>query len=692
MKLPAITFNQQALSNFKDLIKKEWLITNGIGGYASSTVLGINTRKYHGLLVAALNPPGDRMVCLSKLDEDLSFGDGTFRLGSNEFNDTIYPQGYKLIKQFSISPFPTYTYSLNTLEVNKTIFMPKLKNAVCALYKISNQSKLDAKLAIYPMVNCRYYHNITDQQKAPLHFTQQQSSKEVELTFPEQNATITCRTTSGVFKEKGNWVDRLLYRDEEFRGESSNDDCYQPGTFEVTVPAESESTFALTTAASRDAQENRLIIDSIGSQMDQTMEAYNHELAHLSSLLMDFYQLQTEVPMTDWLNWILQAADAFIVQNSQRRKSIIAGYHWFEPWGRDTFISLPGLMLVTGRYSDAEDIFSNFIQYCSDGLIPNYITDKSAQPSYNTVDGTLWYINAVLQYIKYTRNYDYIKQNLWEALKSIIANHEKGTLFNIHLDTDSLLAHGSRLTWMDAYVDGEDVTPRKGKAVEIQALWYNALKTMQLLASEFEENDLATHYADIAEKASISFNQKFWNSNKACLYDVIDTSGADATIRPNQILAVSLDYCMLDQLKGKHVVDLVNSELVTPYGLRTLSLDDPKFVGKCEGNRRSRDTAYHNGTIWPWLLGPFITAYLKIYGADSEPHKLALQNFVLPLLGQTIHHGCLGSINEIFDCDPPNEPRGCVAQAWSVAELLRAYVEDVLGIEPTLETVKTKSL
>ncbi|XHH10224.1 MAG: amylo-alpha-1,6-glucosidase [Candidatus Bathyarchaeia archaeon] len=688
MQLPAITFNQQALGNFKDLIQKEWLITNGIGGYASSTVLGINTRKYHGLLVAALNPPGDRMVCLSKLDEDITLGNEVFRLGSNEFNDTIYPQGYKYLTQFSINPFPTYTYRVGDLEVSKTVFMPKLKNAACVLYKVTNQNGIDAKMVIYPMVNCRYYHNITDHQKTPMHLTQRQSSKEVELFFPEQNTTITCRVTNGAFKEKGNWVNRLLYRDEEFRGESSNDDCYQPGIFEVTVPAESETTFALTTAASRDAQENHLILNSIGSHMDQTMEAFNHELDRLNSVLLDFYELHSSVPMTDWLNWILQAADAFIVQNFQKRKSIIAGYHWFEPWGRDTFISLPGLMLVTGRYSDAEDILSNFIQYCSDGLIPNYITDKSAQPSYNTVDGTLWYINAVLQYIKYTRNFDYVKQNLWDTLKTIIANHEKGTLFNIHLDTDGLLAHGSRLTWMDAHVDGEDVTPRKGKAVEIQALWYNALKTMQLLANEFKETNLATHYAEIAGKAKASFNEKFWNPKKACLYDVVDMSGVDASIRPNQIIAVSLDFSMIDTTLSKQIVDLVNSELVTPYGLRTLSLDDPKFVGKCEGNRRSRDTAYHNGTIWPWLLGPFITAYLKVYGENSEPHKLALQNFVLPLLGETTHQGGLGSINEIFDCDPPNEPRGCIAQAWSVAELLRAYVEDVLGIEPALEVAK----
>jgi predicted glycogen debranching enzyme len=691
MKLPAITFNQQALSSFGEAIEKEWLITNGLGGYASSTVLGINTRKYHGLLVAALNPPGQRTVCLSKLDEDLICNREVYRLGSNEFNDTIYPQGYKFIRQFTVNPFPTVTYEVTDFEVNKTVFMPKLKNAVCAIYKVTNHSGVNAKLSIYPMVTCRYYHNVINHQKTPLHITQQQNSKEAQLTFNDQNAVVTCRITDGVFKEKPNWVNQLLYRDEESRGESSNDDCYQPGTFEISVP-EGESTFALTTAASRSIEENQKILDTFRS-VEQTVEAYNQEVTRLTGLLSSFYQLHTEAPVTDWLNWVLQAADAFIVQNMQKRKSVIAGYHWFEAWGRDTFISLPGLMLVTGRYSDAEDILSNFSRYCKDGLIPNFIADESSEPAYNTVDGTLWYINAVLQYLKYTGNFGYVKQNLWSTLKSIIEKHEKGTQFNIRLDSDGLLLHGSRLTWMDAFVDGEEVTPRSGKAVEIQALWYNAVKTMELLAGKFGEADLAEKCAGIAEKAAVSFNQKFWNPKQRCLFDVVESSGVDSSIRPNQILAVSLDFSMLDNVKGKQVVDLVNQELVTPYGLRTLSLDDPKFVGKCSGNRRSRDTAYHNGTIWPWLLGPFISAYLKTSNDTAENRKVALQNYVLPLLEGTIRKDGLGSVNEIFDCDPPNEPRGCIAQAWSVAEPLRAYMEDVLRVKPKFEkTVKAKTV
>ncbi len=685
MKLPAITFNQQSLGDFGELIEKEWLLTNGLGGYASGTVLGINTRKYHGLLVAALNPPGERTVCLSKLDEDLFLGGEVFRLGSNEFNDTVYPQGYKFIKQFSLNPFPTYLYSFNGLEISKTFFMPNLSNAVSAIYKVTNQSGAQAKLSVYPMMTCRYFHNVTDRHKTPLNFTQKQDDKQVELTF--KDATVTCRITEGEFKAKPNWVNRLLYRDEESRGESSNDDCYQPGDFEVTIPGESEKVFAITATASRNIKQNHETLDALGTSIDQTLAAYNHESERLANLLVNFYAQHRAAPMTDWLNWILQAADAFLVQNVQGQKSVIAGYHWFEPWGRDTFISLPGLLLVTGRYRDAQDILSNFIRNCKNGLIPNFITDKNAEPAYNTVDGTLWYINAVLQYLKYTGNFDYVKQNLWETLKTIIYNHQKGTQFNIRLDSDDLLSHGPRLTWMDATVDGEDITPRTGKAVEIQALWYNALKTAELLAYRFGEEELAEKYRANAEKTRLSFNQKYWNPKKGCLYDVLAPSGVDASMRPNQILAVSLYFSVIDNAKTRQIVDSVNNELVTPYGLRTLSLDDPKFVGKCEGNRRSRDAAYHNGTIWPWLLGPFITAYVKTYGDAPETRKLVQDKFVLPLLGATIHNGGLGTVNEIFDCDPPNEPRGCIAQAWSVAEPLRAYTEDVLGVKPKFSDI-----
>ena len=307
------------------------------------------------------------------------------------------------------------------------------------------------------------------------------------------------------------------------------------------------------------------------TQSASIKDAFQPRAKSKSELLANFYHDHPEVPMSDWLNWILLAADSFMVENASGRKAVIAGYHWFEPWGRDTFISLPGLMLVTGKYSDAKDILQNFIQYCKSGLIPNFISDKSGIPVYNTVDATLWYVNAVLQYVKYTGDFGFVKDELWEKLQDIVENHQKGTLFGIRLDDDGLLMHGPRLTWMDASVGNDVITPRTGKAVEIQALWYNTLRTMELLANKFEEPNLAEKYGAMANQTQQSFNEKFWNPQNGCLFDVVDDKALDASIRPNQIFAVSLDYTMLDNEKSQKVVETVNRELVTPYGLRTLS-------------------------------------------------------------------------------------------------------------------------
>ncbi len=681
MKLPAITFTQEALSRFDEVIEREWLVTNGLGGYASSTVFGINTRKYHGLLVAALHPPGDRTVCLSKLDEDVIIDNDVIRLGSNDFHNLIYPQGHKLISQFSIVPYPKYSYDLGNIKVDKTIFMPKNKNAVSSIYNVNNQNNSNVKVRIYPLLTCRYFHTVVDRRKNPLDFTQKSGKKDFEVNFERPQATFVCQSSDGEFKENFNWVDRLFYRDEAEREESSTDDCFQPGYFELQVPSLTEKQFAITASVDEKYQKAREFLDSLGNTFVST-DVFTQELNQKSELLNDFYRQYTKVPMSDWLNWILLAADSFIVQNTAGQKSIIAGYHWFESWGRDTFVSFPGLLLVTGRFNEAKNILKNFIQYCRGGLIPNFVTDKTAEPAYNTVDGTFWYINAVLQYLKYTRDFVFVKEELWESLQSIIDYHQKGTFFGIRLGDDGLIVHGPQLTWMDAAVDGDEFTPRAGKAVEIQALWYNALRIMELLANKFGEISFAEKYAAMANKTRESFNEKFWNPAEGCLFDVLDIKSKDASDRPNQIFAVSLDYTMLDSEKSSKVVEVVNRELVTPYGLRTLSLDDPKFAGKCFGNRRSRDTAYHNGTIWPWLLGPYVTAYLRVNGYSAKSRDYALNNLILPLFTLGIHQGGLGTINEIYDCDSPNAPRGCISQAWSVAEPLRAYIEDVLMIKP----------
>ncbi len=682
MDLPALIFPKEALQRFGEIIEKEWLITNGLGSYASSTVLGINTRKYHGLMVAALDPPGNRTVCFSKLDEDVYLGDDVFRLGSNEFRDMIYPDGYKLISQFSIAPFPTYNYDLGNVQVSKTIFMPKQKNVVAISYKVTNKNSSDVKVRLFPLLTCRYYHTVVDRSKIPLNFTIRSNGARFQAIFQRPQATIVCRSTEGEFKEKVNWVNRLNYRDEALRGETNVDDCFQPGYFEVQVPPNAEKEFAITCAVSHESQEANEISEKFGSTIGDVKEIFNQELNQKSELLSNFHREHPQVPMSDWLNWILLAADSFIVEGAAGRRAVIAGYHWFEAWGRDTFVSLPGLMLVTGKYSDAKDILQSYIGYCKSGLIPNFISDKSGIPVYNTVDATLWYVNAVLQYVKYTGDWGFVKDELWEKLQGIVENHQRGTLFGIKVDVDGLLMHGPRLTWMDAKVGNDVITPRTGKAVEIQALWYNTLRTMELFANKFEEPTFSETYAAMANQVRQSFNEKFWNQKEGCLFDVVNGKDVDTSIRPNQIFAVSLDYTMLESEKCHRVFENVNRELATPYGLRTLSLGDPKFVGKCVGDVRSRDMAYHNGTIWPWLLGPYVTAYLKVNEYTAQARKQMLENLVLPLFTVGIHQGGLGTINEIYDCDPPNEPRGCISQAWSLSEPLRAYIEDILQVKP----------
>ncbi len=682
MNMPTIGFRKEAFLNLKETIAKEWLITNGRGSYASSTVPGINTRKYHGLLVAALRPPADRTVCVSKLDEDVIVDDKTYRLGSNQFLDTVYPQGYRLIRQFSVSPYPKYVYELDKIRISKTIFMPKNKNGIALIYRVLNNSASDVMLKLFPLLTCRHFHSVIDRSKNPFTFRTESKSRVFKIDFLSPQVSLICSSTDGEFKETQNMVDRLFYLDDWVRGESNLDDCFQPGFFELQVDAQTQKEFAVSAAVYQENVVATEILASLGCSIGEINASFNQALAEKAILLSEFYHSRKKIPESDWLNWILLAADSFIVQGLISRKAVLAGYHWFESWGRDAFISLPGLMLVTGRFSDAKNIFQTYMQYCKDGLIPNYFDDKTENPIYNTVDATLWYVNAINQYLKYTQDFEFVRVALWDNLKSIIENHQKGTLFGILMDQNGLLSHGPGLTWMDARVGSVEVTPRKGMAVEIQALWYNTLRIMELLANKFGEEDLAEKYRLTADEARRSFNDKFWDSKKACLFDVVNSNGVDASIRPNQILAVSLDFSMLDRARSLSVVKVVTDELATWCGLRTLSMDDAKFVGKYEGDRSSRDTAYHNGTIWPWLLGPYVTAYVKVNDYTSDARNFALENYILPLFRMGLKQGGLGTINEIYDSDPPNEPRGCISQAWSIAEPLRAYVEDVLQVKP----------
>jgi len=683
MRLPSISLGKETLSNFDDAVRKEWIITNGLGGYASSTVLGINTRKYHGLLVAAFHPPRDRRVCLVKLDEEVRIENNIYPLGANEFQNAIFPQGYMFLKEFSVSPFPKYTYTVEDVEVQKTIFMPYGKNAVINIYKILNRSGFAVKIRVFPLINWRHFHSVTNRWEIPWEFVQKREDREVDIRFGVPQSTLMMTTTKGRYLATGKWIEKVYYREEAKRGESCLDDCYQLGYFEINVKANEKGKFAITAVADRNKDYTQKLLAEMPVTIYDVETLYAQEIKRHENLLTKFYEEHENIKAKDWLNWIILATDTFIVKGiNAKQKSVIAGYHWFGTWGRDTSISLPGLILVTGRFKDARQVFLTFKNHCKQGLIPNYLPDQAGQPAYNAVDATLWYVNAVLQYLKYTGDFRFVQEQLWETLKAIIERHARGTAFNIHVDSDGLLYHGSQLTWMDAAIDGQPITPRTGKAVEVQALWYNALRIMELLANKFKERDEAEKYVQMAEKTRKSFAERFWNPEKDCLFDVISEQGKDDSLRPNQVIAVALDFTMLDDVKNGKIVDVVHRELLTSYGLRTLARNDPRYVGVYAGDRRSRDKAYHNGTVWPWLLGPFTTAFLKTKGYADYRREYALKNFLTLLLTERIFKSGLGVLNEIFDGEPPYTSRGCIAQAWSIAEPLRAYIEDIMQVRP----------
>ena len=688
VSLPKISIGPEILSDFDRAIQKEWIVTNGLGGYASSTALGVNTRKFHGLLIAAFKPPTDRRVILTKLDEELKIGKKAYPLGSNEFKHGIQPEGHSFLLGFSLAPFPTFRYSINGAELQKTIFMPQGKNATLVIYEIFNPHKNPTSICISPLVNSRHFYSVTDRDELTWGFNQKTSPQKVTLQPSNQLSTLTICSSDGQYLAgKGDWVEEIYFRVDDSRGEACLDDSFQPGYFEIRVASQERKRFFVLAVAGRDEKDAETVVSSIPGRLEDIDALYDREFSRRRDLMRMFQERYKAVEMKDWLKWLLLATDSFIVnRESTRKKSVIAGYHWFEDWGRDSLISLPGLTLVTGRFEDAKEILLTFKHYCSEGVIPNRFPDRAGdKPDYNTVDATLWYVNAVFQFLKYTRDFDFVREELWDTLKSIIHHHVQGTLYDIRIEDDGLIAHGPQLTWMDATTDGRFVTPRAGKAVEIQALWYNTLKIMELLATRFRLEEDVEKYFRLAERARESFVKEFWNPQEGCLFDVIHGEKRDSSLRPNQIVAVALDFSMVGKAESKSVVESVWRRLWGTYGLRTLSKDDPRYAGKYLGDWNSRNRAYHNGTAWPWLLGPFTTAFLKIKNYEEQWRNFAFKTFLQPLVQHELYQAGLGTISEIFDGDPPHLSRGCVAHAWSVAEPLRAFVEDILLKRPPYE-------
>jgi predicted glycogen debranching enzyme len=654
-----IELTREDLDNFEYAIGAEWLETNGLGGFASSTVLGINTRKYHALLNVARKPPVDRVVMVSRVDETVTVGGEKYDISASEYEAAVYPTGYKYLESVRIDPFPIFTYDVGGVKIEKSVFMVYGKDMTVLTYTVKPPSdgprRSQVVLTIRPFLAGRDHHQVMCENadfNREVHVEPESIAMKPYPSLPPVHLGFA----GGRFQHSGYWYRNYFYRKERVRDYPCMEDLYSPGLIVFNF----------------DDTDSQSIILSTGPIPNAPAEGIRgKELRRRRRLVA------TPLADTELGQYLVPAADSFIVRRGEEGRSVIAGYPWFTDWGRDTMISLPGLTLVTGRYEDARRILSAFLASAKDGLIPNRFTDEGDAAEYNTIDATLWLFEAVRKYYDYTNDCDFVA-SLLPALRDIIRHHLEGTMFSIKADRDHLLSGGTpevQLTWMDAKVNGEVITSRSGKPVEINALWYNALMIMSDLTADAGGLADESKYDILASRVFESFNREFWNDERGCLYDVVTDSHRDGSIRPNQIFAISLTYPVLDKSKRQGVMEVVKSELVTPFGLRTLSPHDPRYCGRYEGNLYERDRAYHQGTVWPWLIGHYIRAYQRTYGISEE--TLA---YCSGLLGGFLDHmkvNGLGTIAEVYDGDPPHRPLGCFAQAWSVAEVLRTIAEDL---------------
>ncbi len=615
----------------------EWVISNGLGGFASSTIIGLNTRKYHGLLVSSIDMK--RFFCVSKFDEFLTVDGQQYPLSTNQYPGVIIPDGFRLQTNFSFDFYPSFEYNIKNVKLIKSVFMLKGYNATIVRYEIKTNKNV--RLGIVPLVNFRDFHGLT-KYEIKMH---QKVGKNSTMIY----GTDKFKVFIGCKKAKFEFVP-CTYFDMEYskeleRGYDFRENHFSPGKFYVDVK---KGNSIIDFLIAGDYKED--FNDLFNMNYSKELERYRKELdAHCFS----------KDPFVKQLTY---AADTFITNNG-----IVAGYPWFAVYGRDTFISLPGLLLVTKRYSKAKEILSNFAKYCYKGLIPN--TFDNGIPKYNSVDTSLWFIYAVQKYLEYTEDYDFVKKNLYSKMKEIINFYVKGTDFGIRMDRDGLITAGDKnlnLTWMDAKIGELAVTPRCGKAVDVNALWFNALMFMNVLARRFGEDN--KKYEELVILVKNNFEKKFWNGTY--LIDVI----GDDSFRPNQLLAISLPYPLIGRERARIILKKISQELVTPVGLRTLSPYEKRYNYTYQGNNVQRDKAYHNGTVWTWLLGPFITACMKVNSGQGK--DLIMHEFI-GAMKEHVKEAGIGTISEIFDGNKPFHPKGCISQAWSVGEILRVLKEDL---------------
>ncbi|KAM3106100.1 amylo-alpha-1,6-glucosidase [Phormidesmis sp. 146-33] len=653
-----IDFGREICGNLDAAEAREWLVTNGIGGFASGTIAGLLTRRYHGLLVAALKPPQQRTLLLAKLDESIRYGEDYFPLTTNRWKDGIVgQQGYRHIERFFLEgTVPVWQFALGDALLEKRIWMQQGTNTTYVYYQV-RRSTQPLTLTLKAMVNYRDYHSDT-----------QSNGWQMGIESVGQGVSISAFPEAVPFYLLGrgakvtpmhDWYYGFDLAQERSRGLLDHEDHLHAATFQTTLHAGDSLTFIVSTDSTPNLD---------GESALRSQRAYEQRL-------VDRWKLDRESQVESTPNWIRQlilSADQFIVNRSTpgnpNGKTIVAGYPWFTDWGRDTMISLSGLTLVTGRPEVARSILKTFALAVDRGMLPNRFPDVGEVPDYNTVDATLWYFVAIQEYYNATEDTDLL-YDLFPVLAEIIDWHCRGTRYDIHLDpADGLLYAGeigTQLTWMDAKVGDRVFTPRIGKPVEINALWYNALRIMAKVARRIGKPH--REYEAMADRVLARFS-RFWNESAGYCFDVLDSpDGNDAALRPNQIFAVSLPDSPLTNAQQKSVVDVCGRSLLTSYGLRSLAPSQIGYQGHYGGSQFQRDGAYHQGTAWGWLIGPFAIAHLRVY---NNPIKA--REFLEPMANHLCAHG-VGSLSEIFDGDAPMIPNGCTAQAWTVAEVLRAW-------------------
>jgi predicted glycogen debranching enzyme len=652
------TIGPDVCGDFDRATELEWLETDGLGGWAGSTILGAHSRRYHGLLVAATHPPVGRMVLLSRLDETVTVegaGGGAFDLACNRFPGAIHPHGFEHLERFRKAVFPVWDYAFAGVKLRKTVASLHGEPTRLVLYELL-AAPGPVRLALQPFFAGRDIH-ATAHANGWVHREGIFAGGSLAYRMYDGLPEVFLHVPGSSWQASPDWWNRFQYDRERERGLDFEEDLFTPGVLRVDLAPGARLGVMVST------------VDPSGRDVFALLET---ERRRRAAVLEAFGS-------SDPLCRALAAAgDSFIVRRGEDLRTVIAGYPWFSDWGRDTMIALPGLCLVTRRFAEAQGILRAFARAVSDGMLPNRFPDQGEAPEYNTVDASLWYFVAVWRYLQATGDESFVRGELLPVLEEILAWHRRGTRHGIKEDADGLLASGApgvQLTWMDAKVGDWVVTPRMGKPVEIQALWVNALSILAALRERLGGDGSDLHQR--AARAAARFRDLFWNEDAGCLYDNVSAGGPDASLRPNQLLALSLPFPLVTGERAERILRAVEAKLLTPCGLRTLAPDDPAYCPRCTGGPAERDGAYHQGTVWPWLLGPYLTALVRVRGEAGRRRGRDLLTAFAPHLGAA----GLGSVSEILDGDPPHTPRGCTAQAWSVAEILRAAAED-LGPPP----------